>query len=433
MAYQVNFEFLDEEAIENAITCLNYRMDKVIFFGNAELIEEKQAALRLFLRETCEVGKKAQLSAEEAIQFIDILDTDLNDVITKIRKAIKAEEGNIRYIDITGGEGLTLLAFGILAKELGLPMHLFDVETGQMREYVFENEISLSKSGCKKKIPWNIETFVKMQGSDILTSSEQDVKMPRNETDLADIDVMWRVMNEYKEYWTGFCSVLARFHSSNKDRVINSARSKMRFEGKVRDVKDAIKSEKGFFNKFYDKKDTEGTEQERWKRQLERAYLKFNEMMTACEKAKLIEDYSVKDYSYKYRFKNAYIAQCIKKAGNVFEQHVYKKIKTEWQEFTDLSVGVEIDWDLIDTCKATEVSNEIDVFVLKGYVPIFISCKAEKIENVDQDVLYELDVVARRLGGKYAKKILAVIYDWKGKHSERAKDMDIEVWIEKNV
>ena len=439
MEYQVNFEFLDEEAIENAITCLNYRMDKVVFFGDEALIKEKQAVLRYFLRETCEVGKKAHLSAEEAIQFIEISDTDLNDVITKMRTAIKAEEGNLRYIDITGGEGLALLAFGILAKELSLPMHLYDVEIGQMREFLFEDEkssdqvgISLSKNGYKKKVPWNIETFVRMQGEDILTSSEQDVKMPRNEKDYADIDVMWKLMNEYKDYWTGFCSVLARFHSLNPKKRINIEQDKIRFKGRIRDVKDALKLEKGFYNKFYDENDTRGTNQEKSERQLKRAQMQFNKMMIACKDEGLIEGYSVTEYEYSYRFKNAYIAQCLKKAGNVLEQHVYQKIKEEWQEYTDLLVGVEIDWDLIDTCKETEVSNEIDVFVLKGYVPIFISCKAEKIANVDQDVLYELDVVARRLGGKYAKKILTVIYDWKGKHRERAKDMDIEVWIEKN-
>ena len=37
-----NFEFFDEEAIENVITCLHFKMDRVIFFGEKELLKEME-------------------------------------------------------------------------------------------------------------------------------------------------------------------------------------------------------------------------------------------------------------------------------------------------------------------------------------------------------------------------------------------------------
>jgi len=238
---------------------------------------------------------------------------------------------------------------------------------------------------------------------------------------------MWGLMNEYKSYWNGFCGILAKFHSSNK--VINTAEDDMVFKGSVSDVKAAIKEEKGFFNLFKKRNESDNKSVIE-ERQLERAYKKFNEIMSACKTQNLLKTFSYTSSEYKYEFKNKYIANCLKKAGNVLEQHVYQKVKESRPDITEHQVGVEIDWDIIDTCKATEVSNEIDVFGLKGYVPVFISCKAEKISNVKQEVLYELDVVARRLGGKYAKKILAITDVWRGKHRNRAEEMGIEVWEE---
>lgn len=434
MGYYVNFEFLDDEAIENTVTCLNYRMDKVIFFGSKELIKEKKAALRLFLTETCEVGKKARLSAKEAVRFIEISDTDLNVTIDKMRVAIEAEakEASHRFIDVTGGEGVTLLAFGILAKELKLPMHLYDIESGVLKEFLSDDSNSISKNGKKHKVPWNVETFVKMQGADVLDTGWGSNVM-YSEEDLNDIDKMWKLMNQYKSCWNGFCGVLARFHSSQN--VINEVNDTLVFEGSVANVKKVIKEENGFFGQFKERisknrKESKGEKEAREARELERAYTKFNEIMKACKANGLLPEFAYTAYGYRYEFKNEFVASCLKKAGNVLEQHVYKKVKEQCHDVIDHQVGVQIDWDIIDTCKLTEVSNEIDVMGLKGYVPVFISCKAERIDRVDQDVLYELDVVARRLGGKYAKKVLAVIYEWKGRHRNRAQEMDIEVWEE---
>lgn len=38
----INFEFLDNDAIENVITSLHYKMDKVIFFADEESIAKNK-------------------------------------------------------------------------------------------------------------------------------------------------------------------------------------------------------------------------------------------------------------------------------------------------------------------------------------------------------------------------------------------------------
>ena len=73
--------------------------------------------------------------------------------------------------------------------------------------------------------------------------------------------------------------------------------------------------------------------------------------------------------------------------------------------YNDVMNGVYIDWDGdINTDKnGYDTENEIDVMMMHGMVPVFVSCKNGYI---DKDELYKLNAVATRFGGKYAKKVL---------------------------
>ena len=101
--------------------------------------------------------------------------------------------------------------------------------------------------------------------------------------------------------------------------------------------------------------------------------------------------------------------------------------------FNDCYVGVGIDWDgiihpLEENWKDT--TNEIDVMLMRGSIPTFISCKHGKI---GEEELYKLNTVATRFGGKYAKKILIATHLEKESASsmksylQRAKDMNIQL------
>ena len=94
--------------------------------------------------------------------------------------------------------------------------------------------------------------------------------------------------------------------------------------------------------------------------------------------------------------------------------------------------GVAIDWDgrfhsMNDEDKDTE--NEIDGLLMKGVIPVYISCKNGQVEEVE---LYKLDAVARRFGGPVAKKALITSRLNMGESSlahyrQRAKDMGIKL------
>ena len=67
-----------------------------------------------------------------------------------------------------------------------------------------------------------------------------------------------------------------------------------------------------------------------------------------------------------------------------------------------VSIG---DWDGRDLEHPGNVqtTNELDVILTVGMVPVFISCKNG---GIDSDELYKLETVSEEFGGKYAKKVL---------------------------
>lgn len=121
--------------------------------------------------------------------------------------------------------------------------------------------------------------------------------------------------------------------------------------------------------------------------------------------------------SIKYR--SNLVKYLLQKQGNALEMYTYIAAKSTLF-FDDGQSGVVIDWK-----GRREVENEIDVFLTKGFMGYFISCKNG---IADSDELYKLSVVARRFGGKYAKKILVLThFEPDQSFMERAKELDIKV------
>lgn len=128
---------------------------------------------------------------------------------------------------------------------------------------------------------------------------------------------------------------------------------------------------------------------------------------------------------------------CLTKAGTLLELVTLLSARRITKEdgkpyFTDARTGVMIDWDgIVHNNKDGNVDteNEIDVILMKGVVPIFISCKNGKIPD---DELYKLNTVAEQFGSGYAKKVLVAADMGKKANSrkyflERAKDMGIQI------
>ena len=83
------------------------------------------------------------------------------------------------------------------------------------------------------------------------------------------------------------------------------------------------------------------------------------------------------------------IKHLLTNSGRVLEVYTYHKAIASGG-FDDVVSSYEINWN------GTEVKNELDCIVTRGYRSLFIECKAKK--NIDQDFYYKLSVLTKKLG-----------------------------------
>ena len=96
--------------------------------------------------------------------------------------------------------------------------------------------------------------------------------------------------------------------------------------------------------------------------------------------------------------------------------------------YLGIGIGVSIMFAIEDEDSAIETRNEIDVIMMKGIIPVFVSCKNGQI---DTEELYKFNSVAEHFGGKKAKKVLVATALGNDSHSDsirkRAVDMKIKL------
>lgn len=393
----VNIEFLDLEVIENVVTCMHYKMDKVVFFGYEDTIKECKEHTEKFLKKYCGVSE---------VEFCIISKQDLNDVVNQIETKVKAEEalGNHVYFDITGGESLCLVAFGLLAAGLQKPMHMYDIEENELVQLGKKYEDNIE---CvpENEVKLDLATYIEMTGAKINDRRMGVINI--NDGDFMGLqDAMWQLLMDYKWQWNTFCNLLR--DSLSEEKSLEASNNIVAKKGLNLNV----------FHTFMIKLKQLGV------------LSKYNSRVVDRDENGKVMEVAVSITYASFAWK-----ECITKAGTVLELRVYKELKEAGKE---VSQSVRIDWDGIihegEDCAgssdddAQDVLNEIDVLLLEGNVPTFISCKAGKMDKGKAlTPLYELETVATRFGGKYAKKVLATLYPVKGVYKERAKEMGIEL------
>lgn len=395
----INVEFFDTEPIENLITCIHHKMDKVIYFGYEKVIKKYEKRTRDFLEKYCE---------NPIVEFHAIETHDLNKVIEKISEVVEKvdTDENTVYFDITGGESLFLVAFGVLADKLKKPMHMYDIENDQL--------IHLGNSYGDHvgnvngyDFEWNLYKYIEMSGAKI-DKERMDKSFVDDEAFMSKVDVVWDIVKEYRNHWNDYASVF-RDKLNQPDSLDAS--------GVV------VQKKQVNIAKFY-----------RFAKKLEAAgvlsYVK-SEPLSWNQKGWITESkFSITYADYKWK-------DGLTKIGTILELRVYKDLKDAGKEVLQ---SVHIDWDGVleseqkkslvpEQQKVENVLNEIDVLTLEGIIPTFISCKCG---NMDQGKaltpMYELETVATRFGGKYSKKRLATLKEVTGAYAERAEEMGIELW-----
>lgn len=389
-------EFFDKDVCENICSCLVNPPERVILIGDNKKLLEKHAY------RYGEVIRSKGFDIEFLYRSVN--KNQIQSIITALTNIIEEYAGCV--FDLTGGDELYLTAVGILFerfKDKNLQMHRINIRN----DMIMDCDCDGNTIETDSIIPLSIEEYLRLYGGNIVydeQKSEGTYQWCLYEEFLDDFFVMWSVCKRDVRLWNTQISVWAETFE-----LSGSVDGTLSISFPVDILKEKLKSGGGSYICIKSIVNT----------------LKKYGLMTLSEQSGVLH----------ISFKNEQVQRCLTKAGQVLELFVYISVlnateKDGSKSYSDVMTGVQIDWDgSIHTQKnVCDTQNEIDVMMMHGLIPIFVSCKNGA---VDMNELYKLNTVAERFGGSYSKKILVATALDDSIQSEylrtRAKDMNIRL------
>lgn len=379
-------EFYDKDQINNIASTLLFAPEQVIFITNDR--EQAEASVRNYREVLDKRNIKTRFKIE--LQNSDSLSASV-DKLTKL-----VGEYDEVYFDLEGGDDLFLVAAGIVFERFR--------DKVKLRRYNFRNgslyDCDANGTVCRRSpISLTAEEYIRIYGGRVVRSGSY-FDWDFNSDFCRDIGVMWRICSSNSGGWnysTGILAELCRHYM-----IIGT-------------------------NEFYMELDAE----------YKRAGRKFREILSLLDTFSdngLILDMKVDD-ALSFRFKNDQVRQCITKAGQLLELYIASvamEVKGEdgYPLFTNVMVGVNIDWDGVVKGVKVDVVNEIDVVMMKGTLPVFVSCKNG---NVDSEESYKLEAVATRFGGEFGRKLLVASDMNKAADAKKERFTEMGIVIIDNV
>ncbi len=388
----VNIEFFDSEPLENLITCLNFKMDKVIFFGHSDTMTDSRVQdTRRALKNICDITD---------VEFITVSQKSLYKVLELLEKEITAEmkAGNKCFFDLSGGEDLVLVAMGMLATQYKVPLHKFALPENELYLLTKWDQVPrIDEVVERRELKLTLDDIIGLHGGVINYRQQKDVKNNLDDKAFMEsVKVMWEIANDSQKKWNGLSSVFKECtkYEDENDKVSVSVKAMKQALKKIPDII-SVKELTNYLNRL-------GNQGILKKVEIDEEFIRFS-------------------------YSSPMMRDCLLDAGCLLELHTYYE-RVESGRYSDCRVGVHIDWDGEIDGREIDVENEIDVMLLEGVVPVFISCKNGR---VNQMALYELDAVANRFGGKYVRKELSATQEITPGYLKRAEEMGIIVDMQK--
>lgn len=384
-------ESFEKAPIENMVSVLAAKPDKVIFLGDVALMKNPIQVYEKILKDK---------NIETEIILKGIQKNNLKNILTVLTNLVENEEDLI--FDITGGEDLVLMAFGMIYERYKdkkrIKLQRFNVNTGKVIDCDYDNEVSFENEFCM-----GIDELIALYGGVVVPEENQ----PMINEALDIVDKVWNLARRNGTKWN-------KVHSYLKELERKADISEELLEVRMNFTE--VKNDIGEFHKKY--------------QEVEKLLLEF-------EKVNLIEELLITENSIYYKYSNSFVKRCLTNSGDALEMKCYCEALALTEKgkpyFNDCCVGVTIDWDGVIHSKDEnwkDTTNEIDLILMRGLIPTFVSCKNGKI---GEEELYKLNTVAGKFGGKYAKKMLIATrlerdnLVAKMAYMQRAQDMGIVI------
>ena len=363
-------EFFDTTSVENICACLTNVPERVVLMGN------KYKTMRKFAEIYKEVLKKRGYDVEFICRTINR--NNLSDIVEELSKVVETYEDC--YIGLTGGEDLGLVAAGIVCeryKDKKIQMHRVNIRNNKIID-CDQDGVTIEKDTPELSVAENMQIY----GGELMYEDEKpqgtyiwDV----DEEFFDEINAIWDICKDDVRLWNTQISVFAAAESVRdpEEDVLTTIAS-------AAAVESIVESGGGKF-------------------------VSIGRIVRGLYDAGILREYSYDGQTLKIRYKNMQMKRCLTKAGLALEMKVFVTALAAKDGaksvYNDVVNGAYIDWDgeMIDDPGVANTENEIDVVMMHGMVPVFVSCKNGRIE---MEELYKLNTVSERFGGKYVKKVL---------------------------
>lgn len=390
-------EFFDRTDAENIGSCLTRIPDRVVFVGdNAKKMKKH-----------IERYKKLFSDRGYNIDFLykTVRKGNLDNTV-EILSEIVERYGNCVF-DISGGEGILNVALGIVYTKYPekVSIHSVNIRNNAVFDCdkdgvtVFEHTPELS-----------VEENVRIYGGDVIfgdINENKTYKWDLNEDFINDVNIIWGIARQSIRYFNaqvGILSGIEKVGQASSDGVTRA---------RIQDVERELSKYKARY----------------------KPSKKIVEFLTKKGLIVFFDDSDGENVEVLY--KNEQVKKCLTTGGKALELKVFLAAKSVLEDgsnvYNDVINGAFIDWDgeehEASAEKQYDTENEIDVLMMHGIVPVFVSCKTGIVTNEE---LYKLNTVAQRFGGQYSKKVLiaTALDDMKenGRYlRQRMEDMNIRL------
>lgn len=388
-------EFFDKTEVENVCACLVRPPERVILIG----------ADARKLGPHAERYRRLMADRGHNVEFIcrGVNRNKLQDIVQELCDIVEQYEDCV--FDLTGGEDLYLVAVGIVwdhYRDLNLQMHRINAYTGSISDCDLDGETIAQ--GIYPAL--TVEENIRVYGGVVVRDKDKvnrTYEWDMNEEFCDDIDAIWRVCRADTRLWNRQISVLKMMNACTPGDPLTISAEQER-------LLPLLQAEKALF--IWD----------------------HSVLGKLLEKG-LITAYEQSGGVVSVTFKNEQVKRCLTKEGQALEMKIFLTAlrcrEKDEPVYDDAMNGVSIDWDgkLHFEGEARDTENEIDVMMMHGLIPVFVSCKNGFMK---MEELYKLGSVADRFGDKYAKKVLvATGLEYAGGFGDdvrqRAADMGIRV------
>ncbi|MGN1345992.1 MAG: hypothetical protein ACI4V1_04350, partial [Eubacteriales bacterium] len=357
-------EFFSMTPVENLLSALALRPDKIVYVSP----ESRKVIRAIPIYQKILEGRG--IFTEMRVKSIS--KNDLEAVVAALYD-ILSDPSDDYVIDISGGDEGALVAFGIVLGGTSLRVSAFRMNAVSRRGVWFRflddgrrkiERTVLDFSG-RSQVCLNVRENVLLHGGRIYSES---CVFSREDPVCEDIEKLWAICRRDCAGW-----------NAKINRFSASVRSFAGEQG-LYSLPDDVLGRKG------------GVDRELWQSLVGGGFLLIDE--TASYNGVTL-----------FRYKNKPVQDCLTKAGSLFEYYTYKTALECEQNgepvFDSVATGVVLGWK--DDANSTR--NEIDVMLMAGLTPVFLSCKNGEVGT---DELYKLNTVAEKFGAGRARCALAV-------------------------